>query len=1121
MVDEAELSITRVVGTSARSPQTFEVRDNLIAYTASGGVVVGTIASNAIINQRFFCANSSSSSSTCTLANAYLDMALEKEASETPRDRFGIPIVSEPTTVSASSTIIDDERAEESPSKLKDRVRSVNCVAISPNKQLLLVGEIGYLPRILVFSLAPDLNCKPVVAIHEHTFGIMGVAFLPDLRLFCSLGLVNDGCLHVWRISAGLQVSLQATNRCSSVINELIWHENHIITSGLRFVKVWTEPEAREGKTTALKGKNVVLGQWLNSLFDRMCVLSSDELLLATAQNQLFLLKLGDTPRIVLLSAPCAVGAFVADGTSDGAIWAEGERKEKEADEQENIKGTSEDQGNSENREIEKNQENLKKGEDQISTIAHPSLIKLLFSSLVPGDSQPSLLANHSIIKIANLRDSLVYLCDEAIVLYDKHTAATTVLASTVARGLVGVKKTHSGTVLAYSANGEVRELSRAVDLRFVYQLKMDSGDFLPNELTCVDLRGTELVMGDKYGEIYVVESGRVVYDVKAHSSSVNDVIFVDVDGVSVIVSIGRDRMIQIFCRSGQSWDVHQTLPIHNGNLLGAIYTNGRLFVSSSDRTISVHRMHIDDLKKGEKDEKVKDNDTEEKEVSNEEENASVLRVYQEKILPLKSTPLSMDVNNGELVVSLSDKTVHVYDTTTLEYKRSLHLMNDKTGDRIMVENLVVSDGRLITTCSDKSLRCFLYPKGRPISVGWGHLDCITSLVLKDDGELLTTGTNGCLFTWDLLRKSEDAVVGEFESPEKYEHPVYAKVARKIIPTVHMNEREEQRMKRVDGKKPERENLRIRSDKDDPRVKSPEKEDLRLKSPQKEDQANLEEPVRVMRKLPMVEHEKPDTRDSITADNTPKLTAATLKRIEYRKSLMEAGKSPPKSPPKSPVRSPVRSPSKSTVPSLSRRSSTLTLSPRKPEEARLSEGRSEVKRLSEETGEGGKRYMEGKRNEGKRFLEGKKMEGKGPIEDKSMETKGILEKRPIEREANRPWVAIDEKQEMSESKVLRESKRSDQEGVDSSYATPKQVLPSLTLIEQSMERLLQVQQALPEMAQHEREQVLDRMQIILQQYERDTTSVLEKYSNRLVALVEKKLDKPRPSSLMFKFDEVD
>ena len=39
--------------------------------------------------------------------------------------------------------------------------------------------------------------------------------------------------------NSGNSVSLAASNRCSSMVHKLVWHENLIITLGLRFIKLW------------------------------------------------------------------------------------------------------------------------------------------------------------------------------------------------------------------------------------------------------------------------------------------------------------------------------------------------------------------------------------------------------------------------------------------------------------------------------------------------------------------------------------------------------------------------------------------------------------------------------------------------------------------------------------------------------------------------------------------------------------------------------------------------------------------------------------------------------------------------------------------------------------------
>lgn len=347
------LNIKKIIGTSAKTSHQFFIQDDLIAYTASGGVVVCTIdiETNEVITQRFFCANISYTNNYnhngmkkrggggngggTSSANAYLNMIKNYDYSEKElkRDLYGYPINSEPIEIFGTSIDNFDDNynnstnndinigggggsgttGNTSPSKLKDKVRSINCITISPDKKLLAIGEIGYQPRILIFSLAENSNNNPIWSIYEHSFGINSLVFSPNLKILCSLGLINDGFINLWKIGIGStntnNINLIASNRCSNIIHKLIWHENLIITLGLRFIKLWQFDDEELNnfkKPLILKGKNAILGNLINENFIDGNILNNDELLIITDTNQLLLLlKLNfENPKIIILKSP-------------------------------------------------------------------------------------------------------------------------------------------------------------------------------------------------------------------------------------------------------------------------------------------------------------------------------------------------------------------------------------------------------------------------------------------------------------------------------------------------------------------------------------------------------------------------------------------------------------------------------------------------------------------------------------------------------------------------------------------------------------------------------------------------------------------------------------------------
>ncbi|GMG19719.1 unnamed protein product [Ambrosiozyma monospora] len=269
-IPDLKLSISKIYGTSSQNCSQFVTQGDLIAYTASAGVVVcklktgsnlkpsssssissqTTIASDELNTkatdlpsthdknvsdesqhiiqwQKFFCANSMLVDKETPIGPTSMPVLLDYTSERIiETDKFGFPLKGEPDIVTREATIQTNDDPLKSPiatsytqalsdsstppraagptlrirkddfssvgspasaallspgfsggssiggvGSLTNRVRSINCIAISPNKRMLAVGEVGYQPRILLYSLAPDSSCRPIAIIHEHQFG--------------------------------------------------------------------------------------------------------------------------------------------------------------------------------------------------------------------------------------------------------------------------------------------------------------------------------------------------------------------------------------------------------------------------------------------------------------------------------------------------------------------------------------------------------------------------------------------------------------------------------------------------------------------------------------------------------------------------------------------------------------------------------------------------------------------------------------------------------------------------------------------------------------------------------------------------------------------------------------
>lgn len=781
-------AINEILGSSVRSSAFFTLQDDILAYTAGSGVVVCQLDSTLtkICSQRFFCVNASqymlpmASSS----ANAYLNMIRNdrngsisgmSSISDSKRDTFGYshePIIAgsgSEQNGSGGSPLQDPTKninttstTKTSPSKLNDRIRSISCLAISPNKTLLAVGESGYQPRIALFSLASDLTSSPIALVYEHAFGISSITFSPDLQYFCSLGLINDGFLNIWKVSPS-SVQLQASNKCTSVINQVLWHENYIITLGLRILKVWKYEQIEESttklihKTGILKGKNVLLGPLMNSNFIQGSSLNADEILIISELNQLLLLKLQyENLKLVLLESPPILNQFSAmciDYTNE-KIWFGGCENVVESISMNQLKTTA-------TTSITK------------STIS-PTKINPMFNGS-PLNPRKSISNTESTIsKIIDLDSSklLIYTSTgQNILIYDKITGQISILVGSLIKNLSGIKQCYLNDIFVFSHDGQINQIEDGRIITTITNFKLPvSNDLISNSLTCVDYNGVEYALGDKYGNIFVGQLTSenheldVRYHTKAHESTVNDIIFFELEKNKFICSISRDRMIQVFYKTKSeqgTWDILQTLPTHSGNVLKVFYEAGFLFVCSADRTISIHKI---------------------------EETESEIQIVQIKVISLKNAPLNMKVHGNDLIVSTNDKNLLIYNIPeSFELVRTLKLWNERINESLLIENFVVLNQLIVVSSSDKSLRTFNYQLGKPIAVYWGHLDTILSLILKSD-DLLSIGMDGCLFNWNigsLRRKNGSTNVPVKDSSATTTSmdciPLYSKVTRKII----------------------------------------------------------------------------------------------------------------------------------------------------------------------------------------------------------------------------------------------------------------------------------------------------------------------------------------------------
>jgi len=321
------------------------------------------------------------------------------------------------------------------------------------------------------------------------------------------------------------------------------------------------------------------------------------------------------------------------------------------------------------------------------------------------------------------------------------------------------------GSILFWSSDGACKETVQVPLEQF------DGAYSDTNELRIVSASSNAdlLVTGDKYGVLryvnftlhvrHVLTTLRMInrqtktstLDFKAHASEITSIAIYEAQEPTYIATSARDRMIQIFNRKDDSWDLMQTLDEHVGAVTGILFSRkgDRLVSMSSDRTLVVREL-----------------------VSRQGEGETVSAFLIVRTIILKATPTSMtwDVDQDDiLLLSTIDRQVHKYDLRNGQCLNSFRVSDSDGADAVVLSSLAhISRGwgsPLIAGVSstDKSIR--LYDEGGTlVARDWGHTEGVTDIALVNmDGatdansrekSLVTVAVDGTIFVWSLLLQS-------------------------------------------------------------------------------------------------------------------------------------------------------------------------------------------------------------------------------------------------------------------------------------------------------------------------------------------------------------------------------
>lgn len=636
----------------------------------------------------------------------------------------------------------------------RERIKAATCVSLSRDARFLAVGETGYAPRVLIFSLKDTSSDQPLVSISEHGFGVRAVAWSQDGRYLASLGTANDGFLFIWRVEPRTgSAKLFQQNRCTSHVNGMMWLGNHLITYGTRHVRAWkvvdelTRPASPSKKATGgevnpqnaqktLPGRNVLLGPLLEASFTCGLPLDESRALLSSDSGDVCLLD--DTTGQMRLSRLAGLG-FASTCCSQRGPYAI-------------IAGSN----------------------GHVATFQVDALTTSDSQQVAPTDMTKT----HAFAAMGYVQDQLVTVKFDRSIDVWKAESVPELLTKEDAlqiklpghnEPLLGIQKlsTTQGTFLTWSGSGKVLLWSLNGALQKSMHVSVDEvptgNEMEPWNQLCVvqsDDRGNIFAAGDRVGMLRVVEqsTGGLLFTARAHSTEITHIAVHCDTSRAIIVTCGRDRTVQIFQRmSNKSFELLQTLeyPSRVTDLLLA--PDQRIITCSMDRNIRVHELTS---KMGEPD---------------------TLAAVQCRSVATKASPTSMalDPDSRTLWASALDRSIYQFDLDTGRQLAAFKCVDENGIETAVLDSLnfgsadaTGSSFLLGLSNTDKSIRMYDPNTGAFVDREWGHTESINGVALvEDEGtsrKAVSAGCDGTIMIWDM--DSQHSVFGatsRSSSPEK------------------------------------------------------------------------------------------------------------------------------------------------------------------------------------------------------------------------------------------------------------------------------------------------------------------------------------------------------------------
>ncbi|RKF75162.1 Mitogen-activated protein kinase-binding protein 1 [Golovinomyces cichoracearum] len=754
---ESGLSLQRIIGTTVSSPTAFDTLSSphIFAYTAGATVVVVSTDENSKYAQRYFRARPTATSNFATSLSPTTSLV----ASNDGKSRItGGP--SRDTTLSYSlvNSHPNSDWGDSSTSKTwtsRERIKATTCLSLSKDGKFLAVGETGYAPRVLIFSLNEDSSDSPLVIINEHTFGVRAVAFSPDSRYLASLGNTHDGFLNIWSINQKTGTAkLYSSNKCTSVVKQMIWlGDEKIVTVGTRHIKIWRITENQKNETPAkpkyttdgtqnpnfsqpfmrtLAGRNVLLGSLIDVTFTALAAISDQRAIVCSEKGDICLVDGNRAYKLLKLTRTSISITCIAVDLESQRVQIAGKNGKRISLSLNDLLSPNTPPTSP-----------TPVDESQMCASGHICAMGYTGRRLVTVDT------NHS-IKISRV-DS-----------YSSDPEMQSIPFSAHSDAVLGVCMIEDNPLnsefLTWSANGTIMfwdlKGNSQGSINIALQQPLCFEEEAENQ--CLNIRVSKraeyLVCGDRYGVVKIIRlSGQdLLFETRAHSSDINDIDLFEASNETLLATCGRDRTVQLYRHVSERWVLVQTLNDHSASVTGlSIAENGEKLISSStDRTV-----HIRQIAKR----KNKDN-----------ENIVVLPL---RIITLKASPVSITPYFTEkvshIIISLLDRTVATYEISSGRLVMSFKASDNDSIEAVALDSLKVSNRYLNSgrprilagvSSTDKSVRIYDCNTGIFLDREWGHSSNVTDVAIyehhnSDQKTIISTGSDGTIMIWSLSPK--------------------------------------------------------------------------------------------------------------------------------------------------------------------------------------------------------------------------------------------------------------------------------------------------------------------------------------------------------------------------------